>query len=497
MRTEERVKGRGRRSKALEGSEALTVQVVVQEPAGPHNLYEYDHRHQALRLSGVAVRDAASPWERGHIINTRTGRGQPLPALILVRIPTSPGCLVQARVLGAAEFILDGERQYLVVGVPELDHGYREIEDVGYLSRDLREAAEGWTSGFRRWLQVEETRAVIREATEAHWEARARAESGVRAGAVWKVPAPPRGAGERGEADPHNWAEYLVASLPMRFQRYVEEMLLPEERILFFVERPEFAPPGRLALFRSQKLRQGLLVITDRQVLTMLDSLPPDSTMVDWGYIAKATAVERIESAWADGRDSTAQFNLAVCAQGGTERYTLLFPGDHKGALEEAARLLDAFARPGRTAIAKRYDGAPHDDGWVGRHDLLARYPHLEKLIKQAGEEDVLAAAAARGPEGRGLGPALVVTPTRAIVFAGARSKKDMIQGHVIPIASISSVEAVQSVIACRLDMFLPDGEEVDKVTMKYDYPDSPAFIHAFITLRHLLGRPLTIADEC
>lgn len=122
---------------------------------------------------------------------------------------------------------------------------------------------------------------------------------------------------------------------------------------------------------------------------------------------------------------------------------------------------------------------------------MLARYPHLGELIGQAGEEEVLAVAAARGPAGDGPGPALAVTPNRVIVFAGAGPRGVRMLARSIPIASISSVETVQSVIACRFDIFVPHQEGVDRLTVKYGYPESPAFLRAFTTLRHLLGRPV------
>lgn len=311
---EARLEGRG--AGASRQAAAMTVQVQVEEPAGAHNLYEYDQRRQALRLSGVAVRDGASPWERGHVLNTRSASGQPLPALVLVRVPTLPGCLVPTRLLGAAEFVQEGERLYLVLGVPQVDAAFRGLRDVEGLPGDLRAVARAWAPGFQRWLGAQEAASLVREASEAYWRAKAQAESGVRAGAAWKVSAPPAGAGGRGEGEPHTWAEYLIPSLPLRFQRHVEEMLLPEERILLFIERPEFAPPGRLALLRGRKLRQGLLVVTDRQLLTLLDSRPPDGTLVDWGYVAKATAVERIESAWVEPQGSGVELKVVASAGG-------------------------------------------------------------------------------------------------------------------------------------------------------------------------------------
>jgi hypothetical protein len=54
----------------------------------------------------------------------------------------------------------------------------------------------------------------------------------------------------------------------------------------------------------------------------------------------------------------------------------------------------------------------------------------------------------------------------------------------------MSSVELTQSLVACRFEAFVPAMEEVDRVTLRYNYPDSPTFLRAFIALRHLLGQP-------
>ena len=103
----------------------------------------------------------------------------------------------------------------------------------------------------------------------------------------------------------------------------------------------------------------------------------------------------------------------------------------------------------------------------------------------------MLATAAARSPDGRGVGPALVVTPQQVILFHGSKAVAGSLDCHEYDIADISSVEMLQSLPGCRFDIFLPAEEEVDKMALRYDYPDSPAFVRAFITLRHLLGQPL------
>ena len=469
------------------------VDVVIEEPAGIHNVFGYDQRRRALRLSRVVYQEGSRPFELGGIVNTLTEDGCALPVLVPVTLPTFAGCYVDARIVGSAELAGGRHLGLVCIGVPRVDARWDDVADMDGLPVNLREALLESLPGFVRWLTGEETAALIRKGTEAYWEAKARADSDVRHGAAWKVTAPPRGAGERGEAEPHTWAEYLVPSLPFRFQKYVEELLLPEERILLFVERPQFVAPGAQAILRRQKLRHGLLVITDRQAMTMLDSLPPDSTMVDWGYIAKATAIERVESAWLERSALGAEFTVTMGSRGGVERHSMLFPQQHGAALQEAAELLGRFLQVGASDVRRVYDGKPAGVAReaLGMNELKDKYPHVVDVISQAGENDVLVAAAARGPEGRGRGPALVITPDRVSVFPGSRSVRGPVACQQYAIADVSSVEIVQSLPGCRFDIFLPTEEEVEKVTLRYEYPDSPAFAEAFVTLRHLLGKPL------
>ena len=475
-----------RRNRAAGQANVTTLQVVTEEPAGSYNRYLHDTRRNALRLTEVATREGSRPFERGAMLNTAGADGAPVQVLNLVSIPTFPGCLVEARLLGIAS---STDEPAVAITAAAADQRWDGVRDIGELDTSLREELEAEITGFSGWMPATETRHLIRMATERFWVEKARAESAARHGAAWKITGPAPGAAERGEAEPHSWAEHLIPSLPARFQRYVEQMLLPEERILFFAERPEFAPSGRITFFRSQKLRHGLFIITDRQVMIMLDSLPPDSTMVDWGYLAKATAVERITSAWVERRDSTAEVTLSACALGGEERFTLAFPGGQEEALGDAVDLLRGFVEPGEAAPARAYvddPGLPEPELPFG--ELAARYPYL---LDVTGGEPVLAAAASRGPEGRGLGPAVAVTAAEVRVFTGSSSTRRPVEVRRIPIVEVSSVELLQSLIRSRFDIFVPGDEEVDRVTMRYDYPDSPAFLRAFIAIRHLMGRPL------
>jgi inorganic pyrophosphatase len=481
----------------------LTVNVRIEEPGGTFNTYSYDQQRGTLRLTGVHHRPP-SGIERGAVLNTLSEEDGPLEALIVVASPTSKGCIVEARVVGGVAVSTPEAGKLYLVGVPVVGSVRARVRRVDELLVAERQAigaaaASEHRQGPLRWISCVEAEAVVREATKAYWENKAKT-SGVRYAAAWKAHwlSGRRASGD--EAEPHTWAEYLVPSLPFRFQGYVEELLLPDERLLFFVERPSFVRSGAWGLLRHQKLRQGLLAITDRQVMVMLDSLPPDSTMVAWGYIAKASAVERLTGAWLDSRDSTCEIGFDLDAAGGAERYTMTFPVQHAEALQEGVSLLKGFARPPVSTVVRRlYDDNPpaglprSDDEEV---DLEAKYPHLHDLLARVGEDNVLAAAAARPVEGRGLGPALALTTGKLIVFDGGSHKDLRARCQEYPVAGISSVEITQSLVGCRFEVFTPAAEEVDKVTLRYNYPDAPPFLKAFITLRHLLGQPIPLADE-
>jgi hypothetical protein len=86
-------------------------------------------------------------------------------------------------------------------------------------------------------------------------------------------------------------------------------------------------------------------------------------------------------------------------------------------------------------------------------------------------------------------GPALVLSDSRLILSAGAK-KRGRSTTVSYPIAQISSTEITQSLVGCRFEVFVPNDDGVDTVTLDYDYPDSPRFLRVFTLLRHLMGQP-------
>lgn len=131
-----------------------------------------------------------------------------------------------------------------------------------------------------------------------------------------------RGAAVYGESS------QLARWIPARFARYLGELLLPEERVLFFAECPPLTIRGwtasaaqrhgassesgvgttgrrsrlrnvgrALDRLRSRHLQSGIFLITDRQALLLRDYAAPDATMVQWGYVAHSMPLARLRAA--------------------------------------------------------------------------------------------------------------------------------------------------------------------------------------------------------
>ena len=109
------------------------VEVVVEIPENSQNKYEYDHRRGVFRLDRVLHSAVHYPADYGFVPDTLAEDGDPLDALVLLSIPTFPGCHVEARVLGCLEMSDEKGRDVKLLGAavadPHMVH-LRGLDDV-------------------------------------------------------------------------------------------------------------------------------------------------------------------------------------------------------------------------------------------------------------------------------------------------------------------------------------------------------------------------------
>jgi hypothetical protein len=328
---------------------------------------------EAAPQSAAWIQSLRKPEVAGGVV----ARGPSLLALLLTQPANPPGTRVSIRLLGAvrvphppasaaapgggsadqapeaAHLVAD----YIAFGVPDADASLAHVATRDDLPTALMErlrhalgvvAPEALAAGAAPWLSAEaiqsryrEARAALRRAQRAEAAETPQTMAGERlfsqpanggAGTTakhaaeaartaplpaWRelspiTPAELRALGEAAYSAP----EHLLRWVPHRFERYLSELLLPDERVLFFAELPALAirgwsgevdwqgsatrrgggglgwasPFGRL---RTRHIHSGLLLITDRQVLHLRDYAPPDISLVEWGYLAHSWPLAR------------------------------------------------------------------------------------------------------------------------------------------------------------------------------------------------------------
>src|SRR6185312_10136870 len=75
----------------------MEFDVTVEIPKGQRNKYEVDHETGRIRLDRTLFTATQYPADYGFIEGTLGDDGDPLDALVLLKEPTFPGCLIRCR----------------------------------------------------------------------------------------------------------------------------------------------------------------------------------------------------------------------------------------------------------------------------------------------------------------------------------------------------------------------------------------------------------------
>jgi len=113
-------------------SEPVSVEVIVEVPAGSRNKYEVDPDTGRVELERVIFAATRYPADYGFIPNTLGGDGDPLDALVLVDEPTFPGCHIRCHPIALLEMVDQEGDDEKVLLVPAFDSrtGWKDVGDV-------------------------------------------------------------------------------------------------------------------------------------------------------------------------------------------------------------------------------------------------------------------------------------------------------------------------------------------------------------------------------
>ena len=154
------------------------INVIVEIPKGSQNKYEYDKKHNLIKLDRVLYSPFHYPGDYGIVPQTLSEDGDPLDALVLVTNPTFPGILIEARPVGLLRMKDDGKLDDKIICVSTFDPRYLHTTDIDDIEQHhLREMAhffqvykdlEGKKVEILGWENSKQAKSVIIEAVKKY-----------------------------------------------------------------------------------------------------------------------------------------------------------------------------------------------------------------------------------------------------------------------------------------------------------------------------------------
>ncbi len=111
----------------------MDFDVVIEIPKGQRNKYEVDHETGRIRLDRTLFTATHYPADYGYIEETLGQDGDPLDALVLVEVPTFPGCIIRSRPVAMFKMTDEKGPDDKIVCVPAEDPRYDALQDLGDL----------------------------------------------------------------------------------------------------------------------------------------------------------------------------------------------------------------------------------------------------------------------------------------------------------------------------------------------------------------------------
>lgn len=131
------------------------VQAIIEIPYRSRNKYEVDHETGRMRLDRVLYSAMAYPAEYGFLEDTLALDGDPLDILVIGTEPTYPGCMVPARVVGYLEAIDNGNEDYKLISVVDVDPRYHGVNELSDLSPFILDEIKNFFENYKTLQKIE------------------------------------------------------------------------------------------------------------------------------------------------------------------------------------------------------------------------------------------------------------------------------------------------------------------------------------------------------
>ncbi|GAB3478741.1 inorganic diphosphatase [Nocardiopsis coralliicola] len=112
----------------------MEFDVTIEIPKGERNKYEMDHETGRIRLDRMLFTSTSYPADYGFIEGTLGDDGDPLDALVLLKQPTFPGCLIRCRAVGMFRMRDEAGGDDKLLCVPATDPRMEHLRDIHHVN---------------------------------------------------------------------------------------------------------------------------------------------------------------------------------------------------------------------------------------------------------------------------------------------------------------------------------------------------------------------------
>lgn len=147
---------------------------VVEIPRGSRNKYELDKKSGLFRLDRVLYSAVHYPGDYGFFPRTFAQDDDPLDALVMVTVPTFPGCAIDVRPIAIFRMMDRDEADEKILCVPSRDPLYEEYEDIADVPNHFLREVEHFFAVYKdleggrvKTLGWEDARSARQTITEA------------------------------------------------------------------------------------------------------------------------------------------------------------------------------------------------------------------------------------------------------------------------------------------------------------------------------------------
>lgn len=172
--------------KSAKLQEVVIVDAIIEIPKGSSNKYEYDHEKNVIRLDRCLFSPMYYPADYGFVPDTLSEDGDPIDILVIMRNPTFPGCMIEARIIGMFKMADDKGLDEKLIAVPIHDPRYDEFLSLEDLSSHTEKEFEHFFKEYKKlegkeveiggWADVDEAHIALDKAYAAYKKAHPKEE---------------------------------------------------------------------------------------------------------------------------------------------------------------------------------------------------------------------------------------------------------------------------------------------------------------------------------